>query len=94
MFVSHAWSYPFVDLVAALLARFDNAVGAGSASAPDAAPAAETTLYLWLDVFVGSQHKSETLPAEWWHNAFLQARPAAPTRVGAVPRTRRGAGVV
>lgn len=65
VFVSHAWKYPFADLVAALTARFD--------SASDAALAAAAQPYLWIDIFVGSQHKTESLDPAWWSNAFAQA---------------------
>ena len=52
--------YLFTDLVAALTARFDN---------PDDAVAP----YLWLDIFVSSQHNTKSLDSAWWSNAFAQA---------------------
>jgi hypothetical protein len=60
VFISHAWSYPFADLVAALTARFEHDERADA-------------LFLWNDIFVGSQHKSAELPQEWWSNAFATA---------------------
>lgn len=81
VFVSHAWTYPFADLLAALEARFG-----GDGTAPAA--------YLWLgalasslrcalgplkrcasraDVLVSSQHRTEALPQSWWSTAFATA---------------------
>ena len=59
-FVSHAWSYRFVELVDALLTHFEGTDGAGDA-------------YLWLDIFVGSQHKAPNLPSRWWTETFRGA---------------------
>jgi hypothetical protein len=35
--------------------------------------AEEATAYVWLDIFVGSQHKAAELPKEWWSQAFALA---------------------
>jgi hypothetical protein len=61
VFVSHAWSYRFVDLADALATHFAAEGGA------------EAGAYLWLDVFVGSQHKAPTLPSAWWTQTFRGA---------------------
>jgi hypothetical protein len=55
-FVSHAWAYPFADLLAALEAR----------------PEEGTPLpYYWLDMFTCNQHATlSDVPSDWWSNAF------------------------
>ena len=55
-FVSHAWAYPFADLLAALEAR----------------PEAGTPLpYYWLDMLTCNQHATlADVPSDWWSNAF------------------------
>ena len=58
VFISHAWQYPFADLIAVVLSHLAEE---------------ESTAYVWLDIFVGSQHKAAELPQEWWSQAFAHA---------------------
>ncbi len=53
--MSHAWAYPFVDLLAALEAR----------------PEEGTPPYYWLDMLTCNQHAPlADVPSDWWSNAF------------------------
>jgi len=57
-FVSHAWRYKFLDLVAALETFFADEVG---------------VVILWLDLFSTSQHATFSRPPEWWQQTFCSA---------------------
>ncbi len=59
VFLSHAWKYLFLDLVASVERRFR-----GSAD-PDPV--------VWFDVFSVSQHKAGERNFAWWNNTFLNA---------------------
>ncbi len=59
-FVSHAWAYPFADLLAAL---------EGHAARPEERQ--DATPYYWLDLLTCNQHASHAdVPSDWWSNAF------------------------
>ena len=60
MFVSHAWAYCFLKLIAALEAWEDKRLAAG----------ATTPTFFWLDLFTNSQHGTAELPFEWWRDTF------------------------
>ena len=57
-FVSHAWRYKFLDLVAALETFF---AGQGGC------------IVIWLDLFSTSQHAVFSQPPEWWQQTFISA---------------------
>ena len=79
--MSHAWTYPFADLLAALEAHFERSASDGK------------TAYLWVgacspcgrarrklltqcnasDIFVGNQHRAAQLPQSWWTQTFRQS---------------------
>ena len=59
VFVSHAWAYRLVDLLAAM---------EHWAATRNADPAA---LFLWIDLFSVNQHVSATMTQEWWSTAFV-----------------------
>lgn len=61
VFVSHAWSYKFLDVVDALV---------GWSEKP---PPGETTPVFWFDVFTSSQHDCFKRPFEWWDRVFNTA---------------------
>jgi GTPase SAR1 family protein/tetratricopeptide (TPR) repeat protein len=58
IFLSHAWSYKFLDVVDAVERHFK-----GSKKDP----------YIWFDIFSVSQHKSESRDIKWWQSTFLNA---------------------
>jgi len=57
-FVSHAWRYKFLDLVAAMEAFFASIGG---------------VVVIWLDLFSTSQHSTFSKPPEWWQQTFVSA---------------------
>ena len=59
-FVSHAWSFIFGDVVAALRA-FEDVQEPGVAR------------FYWFDVLSVNQHTGQTLPQEWWGTTFKDA---------------------
>ena len=60
VFLSHAWRYPFSQLL--------EAVGAFVAAQPE-----PEQVYVWLDVLTVNQHAGgEALPQAWWATAFKQ----------------------
>ena len=71
VFVSHAWSYRFHELVAAL-ERWVKATknSDGELRDPD-------TTYCWVDLFSVNQHTSSTMPQEWWSRVFVEGIRAA-----------------
>jgi hypothetical protein len=62
VFVSHAWLNPFRDLAAAIQGKL------GGEEVVDA-----HAVYLWNDIFVSCQHRTEELPQAWWTDAFSHA---------------------
>ncbi|KAJ1548757.1 hypothetical protein HK405_015596 [Cladochytrium tenue] len=62
-FVSHAWMYPFLDVVDALDRYFDNANSTGQDENPDP--------FLWFDLYTNSQHDTATKPFEFWETTFI-----------------------
>jgi tetratricopeptide (TPR) repeat protein len=54
VFVSHAWQYCFLDIVAAIAAWAE----------------ANTAHAFWFDAFTNSQHDTESKPFEWWASTF------------------------
>ena len=77
-FVSHAWLYPFLELLDALEAYSDAAdayfwVGSSirrkcTVRCPDLTIASPDA-----DAFVGYQHAASELPPDWWTNTFRQS---------------------
>jgi hypothetical protein len=61
VFLSHAWQYPFLDVVEAVERRFQ----LGSTDPKDPV--------LWFDVFSVSQHKLGERDFDWWNSTFLNA---------------------
>ncbi|OQS00615.1 hypothetical protein ACHHYP_03243 [Achlya hypogyna] len=59
-FVSHAWKYCFVDLVAAIEIY--------ALSVPDA-----KNLFFWVDLMVVDQHNAPSRPHTWWSTTFVSA---------------------
>lgn len=57
VFISHAWSYQFIDVMDALEYHFRNA--------PDT--------IIWFDLFSNNQHKATELKFEWWCGTFKSA---------------------
>lgn len=57
-FVSHAWRYKFLDLVAALDAFFDHCTA---------------DVVLWIDIFSVSQHETFLRSPDWWQQTFCTA---------------------
>ena len=57
VFISHAWKYAFLDVVAAVEAHFLHT--------PD--------MVIWFDVFSNNQHKAGGLPFVWWQTTFRSA---------------------
>jgi hypothetical protein len=62
VFISHAWLNPFSALAAAIF---------GKLGGDELADAHE--VYLWNDIFVSCQHRTEELPQAWWTDAFSHA---------------------
>ncbi len=60
MFVSYAWAYRFLKLIAALVAWEAKRLAAG----------ATTPTFFWLDLFTNSQHGTAARPFEWWRDTF------------------------
>ncbi len=56
-FISHAWSYRFVDVVEGLLEYFEG----------------ELDVLIWFDVFSHNQHKNASRDFNWWSNTFKTA---------------------
>lgn len=63
VFVSHAWSFLFSDLVGALESASDELV----------ADLSDGKLFFWLDLCVNSQHRTFERAFEWWSSTFLNA---------------------
>jgi hypothetical protein len=62
VFVSHAWKYKFVDLIAALEGWLKDK------------PAEEIdSTYFWIDLFMNNQHGASTRPFEWWETTFRES---------------------
>jgi len=56
-FVSHAWSYLFLDVLDALMYQFRD----------------EPNVLLWFDIFSQNQHAAQDLDYEWWSSTFQSA---------------------
>eukprot|EP00808_Paulinella_micropora_P004758 g12825.t1 len=56
-FLSHAWSYIFTDVVAAVRARWPS-------------PQEQTNVFLWFDLFTINQHGTDNIPGAFWFDAF------------------------
>ena len=75
--MSHAWSYPFADLLAALEAHAEQDtemayfwVGASSCACLAEQPADAATP---ADLFVANQHSTTQRPQEWWSGEFRES---------------------
>jgi tetratricopeptide (TPR) repeat protein len=67
-FLSHAWGYNFLDVVAAAEAWEAKRLGAlGRKRARQQAPT-----FFWFDVFSNPQHGATARPFEWWHTMFKE----------------------
>ena len=60
-FLSHAWLYRFANLVEALKAFV-------AAQPPGSPP-----VFFWYDCFCIDEHRTQTLPDEWWSTTFKEA---------------------
>ena len=60
-FLSHAWLYKFLNVVAALEAF--------EAAQPEGSP----PIFWWFDCFCIDEHATQTLPREWWSTTFQSA---------------------
>ena len=69
-FISHTWNNPFADTLEAILNFFDSVT------------ASTNTVFLWMDVFVYSQHLSGQQSKEptWYMSAFKSSI----TRIGSL----------
>jgi hypothetical protein len=65
-FVSHAWRYNFLELVAAI-ESFEQ-TSSSLADTQGVSPG-----YYWLDLCVNNQWEAPNLPYEWWSTTFLSA---------------------
>ena len=72
-FVSHAWGYVFLDVVAAMeawevkrLARLGGGGGGGGGGGPP------SPTFFWFDVFSNPQHGAIARPFEWWQTTFKE----------------------
>ena len=61
VFLSHAWSYCFVDVV--------NALGSFSHEGEQ--------LFFWFDCFSIDEHATQAMPQDWWSTAFKVGAPPA-----------------
>ncbi|KAJ3288534.1 Kinesin light chain 3, partial [Blyttiomyces sp. JEL0837] len=61
VFISHAWSYSFLDMIDAV-----NEFALETGKKPD-------DLYIWLDLVTNSQHGVEEKPFVWWKTTFINA---------------------
>ena len=61
VFLSHAWSFCFLNVLAALRDFVDSQ------------PAGSPPMYFWFDTFSIDEHATQTLPQEWWSTTFLEA---------------------
>ena len=60
-FLSHAWTYKFLNLVEALR------------SFVASRPAGSARVFFWFDVFAIDEHATQSLPREWWGSTFKEA---------------------
>lgn len=58
-FISHAWSYAFLDTVDAIKHHFE--------------ALKQTDVIIWFDLFSNSQHDTSTKPFAWWSGTFRNA---------------------
>jgi len=66
VFVSHAWAYCFLDLLAALEHEHAKATAAHASAAPPPV--------FWFDIFSVNQHEdSSARPFSWWTDTFYGA---------------------
>ena len=57
VFISHAWKYTFLDVVASVEAHFKS----------------NPNIVIWFDLFSNNQHKAGSLPFMWWKTTFRSA---------------------
>ncbi|TPX72044.1 hypothetical protein CcCBS67573_g05954 [Chytriomyces confervae] len=65
-FISHAWSYKFLDVVEAINLFFQSYKGKGKLLH-------EEDPVIWFDLFSNSQHATGERPFEWWKTTFMSA---------------------
>ena len=57
VFISHAWKFNFLDVIATLDYFFQN----------------EPNIIIWFDLFSNNQHDTGVKPFEWWQKTFRSA---------------------
>eukprot|EP01047_Picozoa_sp_COSAG01_P022841 COSAG01_NODE_1371_length_10547_cov_22.320827_5_plen_1287_part_00 len=62
VFASHAWTFVFEELIAAL--RYFEQQQRGAGREPS---------FFWLDIFVVDENAAHTYPSEWWQTSFTEA---------------------
>jgi hypothetical protein len=62
-FVSHAWSYNFLDVMEAIQIFVEKEYGTHKKDEP----------VIWFDLFSSCQHGIQERPFEWWSDTFQQA---------------------
>jgi tetratricopeptide (TPR) repeat protein len=63
-FISHAWSYQFLDVMEAVSLFMENEY-------PDQDKREE--IIIWFDMFSNSQHSTDKRPFRWWSEVFMNA---------------------
>jgi hypothetical protein len=62
VFISHAWSFEFLDFVEALIDYFDHIESSK-----------KENIILWIDLFSNNQHHCVSYDFQWWSTTFLSA---------------------
>ncbi|KAI8843962.1 hypothetical protein BJ741DRAFT_589673 [Chytriomyces cf. hyalinus JEL632] len=65
-FISHAWSYSFLNVTDAIFRFFNNLYGSANEKDMD-------DTIIWFDLFSNSQHGTEKQQFEWWETTFMEA---------------------
>lgn len=61
VFISHAWKFRFIDVLAALKECFKNELNNNE------------DIIIWFDLVSNNQHKAPNRNFDWWSNTFLNA---------------------
>ena len=56
VFISHAWKYPFLDVIAILEHHFKD----------------NPNVIVWFDLFCNNQHQATEFEFDWWATTFLK----------------------
>jgi tetratricopeptide (TPR) repeat protein len=62
-FISHAWSYKFMDVIEAISEFMEKEYDAYT----------REDVVIWFDMFSNSQHSTQNKPFEWWRGTFMNA---------------------